>query len=79
MTRTMDGDDLLEEELGKKPPALQMFETAVVALQKPLQVLLRVSAAVASTRFLAAFLRVVLEVHAEHDHIAPGWAGACPS
>lgn len=72
----MDGDELLEEELGQKPPALQMFETAIVALQKPLQLLLRASTVVISVRFIAAFLRVVLEVHAEHEHIAPGWAGA---
>lgn len=77
LTRTMDGDDVLAEELGKRPPALQMFETATVALQKPLQVLLNAAAVVVSGRFLAAFLQIVLEVHAEHDHIAPGWQGAC--
>ena len=74
--RTMDGDAELEAHLGKRPPALQMAETAIVALQRPLALLLNAAAAVLSTRFLTAFLQVVLEVHAEHDHIAPGWTGA---
>lgn len=73
--RTMDGDEELQEQLGKRPPALQMFETAIIALQKPVAALLNVAAAVFSMRFLTAFLQVVLEVHAEHDHIAPGWTG----
>ena len=73
--RTMDGDEELQEQLGKRPPALQMFETAIAALQKPVAVLLNAAAAVCSMRFLTAFLQVVLEVHAEHDHIAPGWTG----
>lgn len=116
--RTMDGDEEFEAVAGQKPPALQMFETTIFAMQRPVQVLvlasgcaathddvgvhacvptadkekltglralsvqvlLNVSAAVFSFRFVTAFLQTALEVHAEHDHIAPGWAGArCPA
>jgi hypothetical protein len=73
--RTMDGDEELQEQLGQRPPALQMAETAIIALQKPVAAFLNAAAAVFSMRFLTAFLQIVLEVHAEHDHIAPGWTG----
>ena len=44
-------------------------------MQKPLKFLLRLIASVVTIRELAELLRVTLEAHAEHEHIAPGWLG----
>ena len=44
-------------------------------MQKPLKLLLRLIASVVTVRELAGLLRVTLEAHAEHEHIAPGWLG----
>ena len=44
-------------------------------MQKPLKLLLRLIASVVTIRELAELLRVTLEAHAEHEHIAPGWLG----
>ncbi|BDA41457.1 probable low conductance mechanosensitive channel YnaI at C-terminar half [Coccomyxa sp. Obi] len=69
---TVDDDD--ETVPAKpKPVMLQIFETTVFAVKKPLKVALSLVAGVFSLRFFAAFLQIVLEVHAEHEHIAPGW------
>ena len=76
---TWDGDDHDEAVPAKhKPVVLQIFETTVFAVKKPLKVALSLVAGVFSLRFFAAFLQVVLEVHAEHEHIAPGWLGKRP-
>jgi len=44
-------------------------------LQKPLKFLLHLVAGVFTIREFAEFLRIALEAHAEHEHIAPGWLG----
>lgn len=76
---TWDGDDHDEAVPAKpRPVMLQIFETTVFAVKKPLKVALSLVAGVFSLRFFAAFLQVVLEVHAEHEHIAPGWLGEPP-
>ena len=72
---TVDGEDDVAS-LKPRPVMLQIFETTVFAVKKPVKVLLQLVAGVFSLRFLAAFLQIVLEVHAEHEHIAPGWLGA---
>lgn len=72
---TVDGEDDVAL-LKPRPVMLQVFETTVFAVKKPVKVLLSIVAGVFSLRFLAAFLQIVLEVHAEHEHIAPGWLGA---
>ncbi|KAK9909058.1 hypothetical protein WJX75_006607 [Coccomyxa subellipsoidea] len=69
---TVDGEDDVAL-LKPRPVMLQVFETTVFAVKKPVKVLLSIVAGVFSLRFLAAFLQIVLEVHAEHEHIAPGW------
>ena len=44
-------------------------------MQKPLKFLLHFVAGVFTIREFAEFLRIALEAHAEHEHIAPGWLG----
>lgn len=71
---TVDGDEE-PATMKAKPVMLTIFETTVFAVKKPVKVLLSLVAGVFSARFLAGFLQTVLEVHAEHEHIAPGWLG----
>lgn len=72
---TVDGDEPVHT--AHTPVMLQMMESTVVAVHKPVKVLLTLAAGIFSLRFTAAFLQIVLEVHAEHEHIAPGWLGKC--
>ncbi|EIE25208.1 hypothetical protein COCSUDRAFT_61447 [Coccomyxa subellipsoidea C-169] len=69
---SVDGEDRIAQ-MKPRPVLLQIFETTVFAVKKPVKVLLSIVAGVFSLRFLAAFLQICLEVHAEHEHIAPGW------
>ncbi len=71
---SVDGEDGAAQ-MKPRPVMLQIFETTVFAVKKPVKVLLSIVAGVFSLRFLAAFLQICLEVHAEHEHIAPGWLG----
>lgn len=74
--RTVDADgDAAMEDIAHTPIMLQMMESTIVAVHKPVKVLLTLAAGIFSLRFTAAFLQIVLEVHAEHEHIAPGWLG----
>jgi hypothetical protein len=73
---TLDGDDLDGDVTpAHKPLMLQILESTIIAVHKPVKVLLSLAAGIFSLRFVAAFLQIVLEVHAEHEHIAPGWLG----